>query len=42
MTSFRQIAANRRNAAKSTGPTTDEGKQRSRCNAIRNGLTAER
>ena len=23
MTSFRQIAANRRNAAKSTGPTTD-------------------
>ena len=29
---FRQIAANRRNAAKSTGPTTNEGKQRSRCN----------
>ena len=41
MTSFRQIAANRRNAAKSTGPTTDEGNQRSRCNAIRHGLTAE-
>jgi hypothetical protein len=41
MTSFRQIAANRRNAAKSTGPTTDEGKQRSRCNAIRDGLTVE-
>ena len=33
MTSFRQIEANRRNAAKSTGPKTEEGKQRSRCNA---------
>ena len=41
MTSFRQIAANRRNASKSTGPTTEEGKQRSRCNALRHGLTAE-
>jgi hypothetical protein len=41
MTSFRQIAANRRNASKSTGPTTDEGKQRSRRNADRHGLTAE-
>jgi hypothetical protein len=41
MTSFRQIAANRRNASKSTGPTTEEGKHRSRCNAVRHGLTAE-
>ena len=41
MTSLRQIAANRRNASKSTGPTTEEGKQRSRCNALRHGLTAE-
>jgi hypothetical protein len=41
MTSFRQIEANRRNARRSTGPTTDEGKQRSRCNAVRHGLTAE-
>ena len=41
MTSFRQIEANRRNARKSTGPTTEQGKQRSRCNAVRHGLTAE-
>ena len=41
MTSFRQIEANRRNARKSTGPTSEDGKQRSRCNAVRHGLTAE-
>ena len=41
MTSYRQIEANRRNALKSTGPRTELGKQASRCNAVRHGLTAE-
>src|SRR3954466_13491795 len=41
MTTFKQIEANRRNARRSTGPTTDEGKLRSRRNAVRHGLTAE-
>src|SRR3974390_17253 len=41
MTSLKQIEANRRNALKSTGPTTEEGKEHSRCNAVRHGMTAE-
>src|SRR5262245_13786963 len=41
MSSIKKIAANRRNALKSTGPRSEAGKQRSRCNALRHGLTAE-
>jgi len=41
MTSLKQIEANRRNALKSTGPRSENGKQRSRRNAVRHGLTAE-
>jgi len=41
MASLRQIEANRRNALKSTGPRTDDGKRRARRNAVRHGLTAE-
>jgi hypothetical protein len=41
MSSFRQIEANRRNARLSTGPTTENGKKKSRRNADRHGFTAE-
>lgn len=35
-----RLAANRRNAALSTGPRTPEGKERSRANALKHGLCA--
>jgi hypothetical protein len=41
MTSLRQLDANRRNALKSTGPQTENGKVQSRRNALKHGLTAE-
>lgn len=41
MSSLRQKEVNRCNALKSTGPVTFEGKQCSRCNAVRHGVTPE-
>ena len=41
MATIKQIRANRRNAKKSTGPKTEEGKNRTRFNALVHGLRAE-
>jgi hypothetical protein len=37
----RQIAANRENAKRSTGPRSEAGKARSARNALKHGLSAE-
>ena len=42
MSSEKQIAANRGNAKRSTGPNTSGGKARSRMNAWKHGLRAEK
>src|SRR6185312_12085094 len=41
MTSPKQMAANQANAQKSTGPTSAEGKSKSRLNAIRDNITGQ-
>src|ERR1051326_7031566 len=41
MATLRQIAANRANARKSTGPRTPEGKAVSRANALKSGIYAQ-
>jgi hypothetical protein len=41
MTSLKQIEVRRRNARKRTGTATQEDEDRSRCTAIRHGLTVE-
>ena len=41
MASPMQMAANRRNAQRSTGPRTEEGKKAIRLNAVKHGMTAE-
>lgn len=42
MASDRQVEANRQNAQSSTGPKTDEGKEKSSMNAVKHGLLSKR
>jgi hypothetical protein len=41
MATQKQIEANRRNAQKSTGPKTEQGKSKAKFNALKHGMTAE-
>ena len=41
MPTEKQLAANRANAKKSTGPRTPEGRAKVRCNAVRHGLSGQ-
>jgi len=41
LTSDAKVIANRRNAARSTGPRTGSGKAKSRLNALRHGLASQ-
>ena len=41
MISEKRLEANRRNALHSTGPRTEAGRNRSRMNALRHGLTGQ-
>ena len=41
MSTPKQVAANRRNAKKSTGPRTEAGKAKTKLNPLKHGLTAE-
>lgn len=41
MTTAKHAEANRQNALRSTGPKTDEGRERAKMNALKHGLAAE-
>ena len=41
MTTAKQVEANRKNAARSTGPRTEDGRKKSALNALQHGMTSE-